>query len=116
MLTYGCVVWVKATASAGVQRSLERIQRLALTSLGHFRLNTPTAGLEIITHTIPLWLFIQQEAAAAHAAAQEAAAAQACAQEAAAAQAARAEAERQQMIAAQQVWSLTILICWLFRI
>ena len=58
MLKYGFVVWVKAMASAGMQLALERDQRMALTAMGRFRLNTPTAGLEVITHSLPLLLYI----------------------------------------------------------
>ena len=66
MVTYGSIVWVKATDSVGVRGKLEKIQRLALTSMGCFRQSTPTAGLEVITHTTPLWLHVRQEAAMAY--------------------------------------------------
>ena len=66
MLTYGSLVWAKATESKGVKQKLESLQRLALTSMGCFRRSTPTAGLEVITYTTPLWLFVRQEAAMAY--------------------------------------------------
>ena len=34
--------------------------------LGHFRRSTPTAGLELITHVLPLDLFIKQQALMAY--------------------------------------------------
>ena len=47
-------------------RILQNLQRLALLCLGFFRPSTPTAGLEVITHTIPLWLHVRQEATMAY--------------------------------------------------
>ena len=66
MLVYGSLVWMRETYLKTVRKSLQSIQRQALMSMGHFRHSTPTAGLEVITHTLPLWLFIRQEAATAY--------------------------------------------------
>ena len=65
MFTYGALVWAKIVASSEARRKLRKLQRLALTAMGHFCRSTPTAGLEVITFTTPLWIHIQQEAAMA---------------------------------------------------
>ena len=51
---------------AHLRTRITSLQRLALTSLGHFKHGTPTAGLEVITHTTPLHLHIKQEALMAY--------------------------------------------------
>ena len=61
--TYGALVWSNVCKTVAVQKKLESLQRLFLLSLGHFRRSSPTAGLEIITGTEPLHLWIRQEAA-----------------------------------------------------
>ena len=61
-LTYGSIVWAKITRRPGVLKSLKRLQRSALKMMGFFRHSTPTAGLEMITHTLPLDLRIQETA------------------------------------------------------
>ena len=66
MLTYGSIVWSRVTEGEGARKKLTKLQRLALMSMGHYRRGTPTAGLELVTYTIPLWLHIKQEAALAH--------------------------------------------------
>ena len=40
---------------------LRTIQRQALLMLGHFRKGTPTEGLNIITNTTPIELFVESE-------------------------------------------------------
>ena len=60
--TYGSMLWVIATERKTIRDKLNSLQRLALTNMGNFRLGTPTAGLEVITHTMPLWLHVRQEA------------------------------------------------------
>jgi len=57
--TYGALVWAKACDTKGAQTQLTRLNRLALNMTGHFRRSTPTAGLEVITHTLPLLLQLQ---------------------------------------------------------
>ena len=59
---YGAFVWARACTSSVVKARLAGISRLALVSLGHFRRSTPTAGLEVITHTTPLHLSALSEA------------------------------------------------------
>ena len=66
MLSYGAIVWSRITEKAGPRKRLQSLQRLALTSMGFFRRSTPTAGIELITFTTPLWLHIKQEAALAY--------------------------------------------------
>ncbi|MEC8785004.1 MAG: ribonuclease H family protein, partial [Pseudomonadota bacterium] len=66
VVTYGCHIWARCTIAPGVKKKLNSLQRLALMSLGFFRHSTPTAGLEIITNTCPLWLHTQKEAFAAY--------------------------------------------------
>ena len=66
VLTFGCMVWVKCTSQETFKKKFQSLNRLSLTSLGFVRYSTPTAGLEVITHTMPLWLHIQKEAAAAY--------------------------------------------------
>lgn len=62
-LTYGSLVWGHVTTQKTIQAELRKMQRLALMSLGNFRRSTPTAGIEIITGTPPLDLWIRMEAA-----------------------------------------------------
>ena len=61
-LTYGALVWHGACRDAYIIRELRKLNRLALMSLGHFRHSTPTAGLEVINHVMPLDLWINYEA------------------------------------------------------
>ncbi|CAB4040267.1 Retrovirus-related Pol poly from type-1 retrotransposable element R1 [Paramuricea clavata] len=66
MVSYGCLVWAHAVDRTYTKAALTKLNRLALLSLGHFRRSTPTAGLEVMTLTLPLPLFIKQTAAIAH--------------------------------------------------
>jgi ribonuclease HI len=65
-LTYGSITWAKTVQQEGIKRSLTRVNRLALLSMGKFRRSTPTAGLEIICDIMPLHLFIMAEASSAY--------------------------------------------------
>ena len=61
ILTYGAIVWAhKVTKN---MKPLQRIQRLALLSLGHFPKSIPTKGLEIAANYTPLDLHIKEMAA-----------------------------------------------------
>ncbi len=62
-LTYGAVIWASVCKKSWAKKELTRLNRLALMSMGNFRQSTPTAGLEIISHVMPLNLHIQCEAA-----------------------------------------------------
>lgn len=59
-VTYGALVWAKVCRFKGVQDDLNRLNRLALLTLGHFRRSTPTAGLEVLTYTPPLDIYIKK--------------------------------------------------------
>jgi ribonuclease HI len=61
MVTYGAIIWAHK-ASIFIPK-FERLQRLALMGLGHFRKSTPTAGLEVIFDLIPLDIYLNGEAA-----------------------------------------------------
>ena len=63
MLTHGCLIWHQLCDSETVRDQLRSFQRRGLLNLGFFRKSTPTAGLELITYTKPLPLFIKQQAA-----------------------------------------------------
>ena len=60
MITYGSVVW--AHKIPVTYPPLQRIQRLALLSMGQFLKSTPTAGLEVLLNVLPLDLYVKQEA------------------------------------------------------
>ena len=69
-LTYGALVWTRGCLlhdgsavnqlrmKTTLRVQLERVNRLALMLLGHFRRSTPTGGLEVIGHIMPLDLYI----------------------------------------------------------
>lgn len=60
-------LWVRDTYLQTIMDKLNNsLQRLALMTIGHFRQGTPTAGLEALTFTMPLWIHIRQEAAMAY--------------------------------------------------
>jgi ribonuclease HI/retron-type reverse transcriptase len=59
-LTYGAIVWAKSTQSKGIQNQLKKAQRLGLVMIAPIRQNTPTAGLEMIAHVVPLHIRIQE--------------------------------------------------------
>ena len=60
IVTYGSHVWSHGLKESSKSfRILNKIQRLALLPLAPIRVKTPTAGLEIITGTLPLDLHIK---------------------------------------------------------
>ncbi len=61
-LSYGALLWAKATSTQWAQNQLTRVNRLALMSITALRRSTPTAGLEILLYVSPLHLHIRQEA------------------------------------------------------
>ncbi len=65
-LTYGALVWCKVCKDKTIIKELTKLNRLALISLGHLRHSTPTAGLEIINHVMPLPMWIMYEGVAAY--------------------------------------------------
>ena len=62
-LTYGAIVWGHVTKKSTITASLRKLHRLSLMIMGNFRRSTPTAGLEVITGSMPLDLFVRKEAA-----------------------------------------------------
>ena len=63
MLTHGCLIWHQLCDSIEIRDKLRSFQRRGLLNLGFFRKSTPTAGLELITYTKPLPLYIKEKAA-----------------------------------------------------
>ena len=62
MLTYGSLVWSKATERPYIIEELAKLQRLALLSIANVRYSTPTAALELIYNIAPLHLQIREKA------------------------------------------------------
>lgn len=62
MLTYGSLVWAKATERPFIIKELAKLQRLALLSIANVRYSTPTAALELIYNIPPLHLQIREKA------------------------------------------------------
>jgi ribonuclease HI len=61
-LTYGSVVWHAVTQKKGIQEQLNKVQRLAGLMTAPMRRSTPTAGIEVIMHLMPLDIYILGEA------------------------------------------------------
>ena len=61
-ITYGSVVWAKATDQTGVKKKLDSVQRLGLLSIAPVRRSTPTQALEIIYDIKPLDLHVKEMA------------------------------------------------------
>jgi hypothetical protein len=63
-ITYGSFIWGQICDHLSQKTALavQRLQRLALLSLGHFRKSTPTAGLEVVCDIKPLELEIKKTA------------------------------------------------------
>jgi len=59
-ITYAAHVWCGRISNYKLEKKSRQIQRWALTKLGPIRENTPTAGLEIITKTVPLHIHLQE--------------------------------------------------------
>ena len=60
IISYGAHVWSGSIPIRILDSKSRNIQRWALTKLGPVREKTPTAGLEILTNTIPLQHFLQE--------------------------------------------------------
>ena len=63
MVTFGSLVWSRALRHAGNREEFDKVQRQNLMNMGFFRRKSPTAGLEVITGTMPLWLWTTLEGA-----------------------------------------------------
>jgi len=59
-IAYATHIWCGAISNFVLEKRSRQIQRWALTKMGPIRQNTPTAGLEIITKTIPLHIYLQE--------------------------------------------------------
>jgi ribonuclease HI len=59
-ITYAAHIWCGNISNYIFDKKSRQIQRWALTKLGPIREYTPTAGLEIITKTIPLHIHLQE--------------------------------------------------------
>ena len=55
-ILYASHAWHAYTYKSKIKLQLRQLTRLALLQMSPCRLHTPTAGLELITHTIPLYL------------------------------------------------------------
>lgn len=62
IIAYGAHIWCGSIGKVKFDKSSRSLQRWALTKLGPIREKTPTAGLEILTYTPPLQLFLQEVA------------------------------------------------------
>ena len=58
ILGYASLVWSKITFTTKVRDELKKFQAFALNQMGYFRKNTPANALEVITHTMPLDIFL----------------------------------------------------------
>jgi hypothetical protein len=59
-ISYAAHIWCGGISNHVLGIKSRQIQRWALTKLGPIRQNTPTAGLEIITKTMPLHIHLQE--------------------------------------------------------
>jgi hypothetical protein len=59
-ITYAAHVWCGKISNYKLEKKSRQIQRWALTNLGPITENTPTTGLEIITKTVPLHIYLQE--------------------------------------------------------
>ena len=66
MIIYGSIVWAKAAQTESNSKKLRHVNRLAMNTYASFHRSTPTRGLELITHTFPLHLYIMKEAVCAY--------------------------------------------------
>jgi ribonuclease HI len=64
--TYGSLVWASKTNTKLFKDRAQKLQRLALISIGPIRLHSPTIGMEIATNTIPLHLYMENAAMASY--------------------------------------------------
>lgn len=62
-LTFGCLVWSAAMRVKTRRDQLRRVQSLSFRLLAQYRARTPVIGMEIITNTLPMDLYILRTAA-----------------------------------------------------
>jgi hypothetical protein len=52
-ITYGCMIWAKASVTKSFKETAQKIQRLALLHMAPFRTKSPTIGLEMLAYLPP---------------------------------------------------------------
>ena len=62
MFSYASVVWAHSIDTPALEQRLRRINRLALSTYTMFPRSTPTRGVELLTDTFPLHLWLEKEA------------------------------------------------------
>ena len=60
--TYAALVWFSAAQSLSMQKKLRRLNRIAINTYATVHRSTPSRGLEIMTDTFPLHLYLRKEA------------------------------------------------------
>ena len=65
MLTYGCLVWGHKVKVQWIADKFKALQSKAFQLMAYYRKSTPIKGLEMLTNTWPLDLFIKSVQAAA---------------------------------------------------
>ena len=66
MFTYASVIWAHSIDSDTLRLMVRRVNRLALSTYTLFPKSTPTQGLELLTDTFPLHLWLEKEALCAY--------------------------------------------------
>ena len=64
-ITYGAIVWGFAVKTKGLRMKLRRLNRLGISTYARVHRSSPSRGLEIITDTFPLHIYLQKEAVCA---------------------------------------------------
>ena len=62
MFTYASVIWAHSIDSDALRLIVRRVNRLALATYTLFPKSTPTQGVELLTDTFPLHLWLEKEA------------------------------------------------------
>ena len=65
-ITYGALVWAFSVKTKGLRLKLRRLNRLGISTYARVHRSSPSRGLEIITDTFPLHLYLQKEAVCAY--------------------------------------------------
>ena len=65
-ITYGALVWAFSIKSKGLRTKLRRLNRLGISMYAKVHRSSPSRGLEVITDTFPLDLYLQKEAVCAY--------------------------------------------------
>lgn len=62
MISYASVVWAHSIDTPALEQRLRRLNRLAISTYTLFPRSTPTRGVELLTDTFPLHLWLEKEA------------------------------------------------------